>query len=78
MPLCMTGPEENTGAMVLEMGTSRPGDVDELCRIASPDAAVITNIGYEHREGFGSIEGVRRGRSHRDPALCEAPDRECR
>ncbi|HWR90335.1 MAG TPA: UDP-N-acetylmuramoyl-tripeptide--D-alanyl-D-alanine ligase [Dissulfurispiraceae bacterium] len=60
MPLCMTGLEENTGAMVLEMGTNRPGDVDELCRIASPDTAVITNIGYEHLEGFGSIEGVRR------------------
>ncbi len=59
MPLSMTKVTEKTEAMVLEMGTNRPGDVDLLCRIASPDIAVITNIGYEHIEGFGSIEAVR-------------------
>jgi UDP-N-acetylmuramoyl-tripeptide--D-alanyl-D-alanine ligase len=59
MPLTIARIEEGTVAMVLEMGTNRPGDVDELCRIAPPDIAVITNIGYEHLEGFGSLEKVR-------------------
>ncbi len=59
MPLCMTRADEETGAMVLEMGTNRPGDVDLLCRIASPDIGVVTNIGFEHLEGFGSLEAVR-------------------
>ena len=59
MPLCITRAEEETEAMVLEMGTNRPGDVDFLCRIASPDVGVVTNIGCEHLEGFGSLEAVR-------------------
>jgi UDP-N-acetylmuramoyl-tripeptide--D-alanyl-D-alanine ligase len=59
MPLCMTRADEDTGAMVLEMGTNRPGDVDLLCRIASPDIGVVTNIGFEHLQGFGSLESVR-------------------
>ncbi|HMK61645.1 MAG TPA: UDP-N-acetylmuramoyl-tripeptide--D-alanyl-D-alanine ligase [Dissulfurispiraceae bacterium] len=59
MPLCITRADEDTGAMVLEMGTNRPGDVDLLCKIALPDIGVITNIGAEHLEGFGSMEAVR-------------------
>ncbi len=45
--------------MVLEMGANRPDDIDELCRIAMPDIGVVTNIGYEHLEGFGSLDEVR-------------------
>lgn len=59
MPLCICRLTENTEVMVLEMGTNRPGDIETLCRIAMPDTAVITNIGYEHIEGFGSLEKVR-------------------
>ncbi|HEX8949649.1 MAG TPA: UDP-N-acetylmuramoyl-tripeptide--D-alanyl-D-alanine ligase [Dissulfurispiraceae bacterium] len=59
MPLSIAGAEADVRAMVLEMGTNRPGDVDGLCRIAPPDTGVVTNIGYEHLEGFGSLEKVR-------------------
>jgi len=59
MPLCMTKAADDTDVMVLEMGTNRPGDIDMLCGIASPDTGVITNIGMEHLEGFGSLERVR-------------------
>jgi UDP-N-acetylmuramoyl-tripeptide--D-alanyl-D-alanine ligase len=59
MPLCIIRAAEETDVMVLEMGTNRPGDIDMLCGIASPDMAVITNIGMEHLEGFGSLEKVR-------------------
>ena len=59
MPLCMTRVSDGSDAMVLEMGTNRPGDVDLLCTIASPDIGVVTNIGFEHLEGFGSLEAVR-------------------
>ena len=59
MPLCLCRLTDDSEVMVLEMGTNRPGDIDMLCEIALPDTAVITNIGYEHIEGFGSIEKVR-------------------
>ena len=62
MPLSMINGlslEETPDVMVLEMGTNRPGDIMELCEIGTPDIGVITNIGYEHLEGFGSLNGVR-------------------
>lgn len=59
MPLCICQLDEHKQVMLLEMGANRPGDIDSLCRIANPDTAVITNIGYEHIEGFGSLEIVR-------------------
>ncbi|MFA5352594.1 MAG: UDP-N-acetylmuramoyl-tripeptide--D-alanyl-D-alanine ligase [Thermodesulfovibrionales bacterium] len=59
MPLCISRMDDDTKVMVLEMGTNRPGDVELLCSIARPETGVITNIGYEHMEGFGSLEGVR-------------------
>jgi len=61
VPLCISRVEANTDIMVLELGTNKPGDIRELCEIVYPDCALITNIGYEHIEGFGSIEGVRDG-----------------
>lgn len=61
VPLCLSRIENNTEIMVLELGTNRPGDIRELCDIVYPDYALITNIGYEHIEGFGSIQGVREG-----------------
>ncbi|MEN2986394.1 MAG: UDP-N-acetylmuramoyl-tripeptide--D-alanyl-D-alanine ligase [Thermodesulfovibrionaceae bacterium] len=59
VPLCVSRLNKNTEVMVLELGTNKPGDIKELCGIVKPHYAVITNIGYEHLEGFGSLEGVR-------------------
>ncbi|MEJ5226328.1 UDP-N-acetylmuramoyl-tripeptide--D-alanyl-D-alanine ligase [Thermodesulfovibrio sp.] len=61
VPLSLSKYRENTEIMVLELGTNRKGDIKELCEIVYPQYAVITNIGYEHLEGFGSLEGVREG-----------------
>lgn len=43
---------------VIEMGASKPGDIQELVEIAEPNFGIITNIGAAHLEGFGSLEGV--------------------
>lgn len=45
---------------LIEMGASKPGDIDELCQIAQPNYGLITNIGEAHLEGFQSIVGVER------------------
>lgn len=45
---------------IIEMGASKPGDIEELCQIAQPNYGIITNIGEAHLEGFKSIVGVER------------------
>ena len=45
-------------AAVLEMGTSGPGEIRTLTRIAPPDIAVITNINPVHLEFFHSLEAI--------------------
>ncbi len=59
MPLSITKVQDNTEVMVLEMGTNKAGDIKELCAIGLPETGVITNIGQEHLEGFGSLAAVR-------------------
>jgi UDP-N-acetylmuramoyl-tripeptide--D-alanyl-D-alanine ligase len=45
-------------AAVIEMGTNHAGEIRALCQIAEPTHALITNIGREHLEFFGSVAGV--------------------
>ncbi|MCX6138108.1 MAG: UDP-N-acetylmuramoyl-tripeptide--D-alanyl-D-alanine ligase [Ignavibacteriales bacterium] len=45
---------------VLELGTNHPGELKYLCSIAQPTHALITNIGNEHLEFFGNLDGVAR------------------
>src|SRR5258705_7363037 len=58
VPLTILGAPENTEALVVEAGASVPGEIAQLRDIIEPTIAVITNIGYAHVEGFGSLEGV--------------------
>jgi len=43
---------------IIEMGASAQGDIKELCDIADPNHALITNIGKAHLETMGGMEGV--------------------
>ena len=58
VPLTLLRMPMTTGAAVIEVGTSLPGEVDILRRIVKPDVAIVTSIGEEHLEGLGSLEGV--------------------
>jgi UDP-N-acetylmuramoyl-tripeptide--D-alanyl-D-alanine ligase len=42
---------------VIEMGVDHVGQTTRLCEIARPTIGVITNIGPDHLEFFGSMEG---------------------
>lgn len=60
VPLTILAAPDDAGALVIEAGASRPGEIPRLRDIIEPTIAVITNVGYAHVEGFGSFEGVLR------------------
>ncbi len=63
VPLTLLDMNSTTDIGVVEMGANHPGEIDALCKIASPDYGIITNIGRAHLEGFGSFEGIKRTKS---------------
>lgn len=58
LPLAVLAAPEGTDVLVLEMGMRGPGQIAELCAIAEPDVAVITNVGPVHVELLGSVEAI--------------------
>lgn len=47
---------------VCEMGSRHIGDIKEICDIVHPQNAIITSIGPQHLDTFGSIDGVKKGK----------------
>lgn len=47
---------------VIEMGANHQKEIEFLSAIAMPTHGLITNIGLAHLEGFGGIEGVKKGK----------------
>ena len=43
---------------IFELGASMPGEIKNLCEIASPTHGLITNIASAHLEGFGSVKKI--------------------
>lgn len=58
VPLTILSIPQNTEIAVIELGANHIGETAFLCQIAQPTCGVITNIGLDHLEGFGSLEGV--------------------
>ncbi|MFD1257504.1 UDP-N-acetylmuramoyl-tripeptide--D-alanyl-D-alanine ligase [Mucilaginibacter terrae] len=47
---------------VIEMGANHQKEIELLCTIAQPTYGLITNVGKAHLEGFGGLEGVKKGK----------------
>ncbi len=58
LPLTVLSMSEDTEVAVLEMGMSAKGEIELLSTLATPDIAVITNIGESHLMDLGSREGI--------------------
>ena len=43
---------------VCEMGAKYVGDIRELCELVQPDDGIVTSIGEQHLETFGSIDNI--------------------
>lgn len=58
LPLTLLRATPEDKFLILEMGTSGPGELSALCRIAVPDIGVITSIAEEHTETLRDLRGV--------------------
>jgi UDP-N-acetylmuramoyl-tripeptide--D-alanyl-D-alanine ligase len=58
LPLAILEAPAETEALVLEMAMRGRGQIAELCEIAEPEVAVVTNVGPVHLELLGTIEAI--------------------
>jgi len=63
VPLSILSIDDTHDIAIIEMGANHIGEIKFLSEIAMPTHGVITNIGKAHLEGFGNIEGVRKGKT---------------
>ncbi|MFI3320203.1 MAG: UDP-N-acetylmuramoyl-tripeptide--D-alanyl-D-alanine ligase [Rikenellaceae bacterium] len=62
VPLTLLSMNHNTEFGVVEMGANAQGEIELLSAIAAPNFGIINNIGRAHLEGFGGVEGIKRGK----------------
>jgi UDP-N-acetylmuramoyl-tripeptide--D-alanyl-D-alanine ligase len=58
MPLAILAAPPETEILVMEMAMRGMGQIAELCEIAEPDVAAITNVGPVHLELLGTFEAI--------------------
>ena len=63
VPLSLLEISNETEFAIIEMGANHIGEIKLLSKIAEPNYGYITNFGKAHLEGFGSEEGVIKGKS---------------
>ena len=63
VPLSLLSINRECEYAIIELGANHLGEINHLCKIAKPDFGLITNFGYAHIEGFGSFDGVVKGKS---------------
>ena len=62
VPLTILKIKSDAEFAVIEMGANHLQEIASYCQITLPTYGLITNCGKAHLEGFGSEEGVRKGK----------------
>ena len=62
VPLTILAVTPDTEIAVIEMGANHQKEIEGYCRYTLPTHGIITNCGKAHLEGFGGMEGVRKGK----------------
>ncbi|CAN5418621.1 UDP-N-acetylmuramoyl-tripeptide--D-alanyl-D-alanine ligase [soil metagenome] len=62
VPLTLLTIDSSHEIAVIEMGANHQKEIALLCSIAQPSHGLITNVGKAHLEGFGGVEGVKKGK----------------
>jgi UDP-N-acetylmuramoyl-tripeptide--D-alanyl-D-alanine ligase len=58
VPLTILSAPDDAEVLVVEMGTSIPGEIAALAAIGAPDISLVLTIGASHLEQLGSLQGV--------------------
>ena len=62
IPLTILSVKKDAEMAVIEMGANHQKEIEEYCTYTLPTHGLIGNCGKAHLEGFGGIEGVRKGK----------------
>ncbi len=62
VPLTLLKIKKDAQMAIIEMGANHQKEIEAYCKIALPSHGIINNCGKAHLEGFGGIEGVRKGK----------------
>jgi UDP-N-acetylmuramoyl-tripeptide--D-alanyl-D-alanine ligase len=62
IPLTLLKIKSDAEIAIVEMGANHIGEIAGYCLYTRPTHGLITNSGKAHLEGFGGIEGVRKGK----------------
>ncbi|MFT6746053.1 MAG: UDP-N-acetylmuramoyl-tripeptide--D-alanyl-D-alanine ligase [Glaciecola sp.] len=63
VPLTILSAKIDVKFLLIEMGANHQKEIEFLCHIAEPDYGLLANIGLAHLEGFGGLEGVKKGKT---------------
>ncbi|MDC3221084.1 UDP-N-acetylmuramoyl-tripeptide--D-alanyl-D-alanine ligase [Flavobacteriaceae bacterium] len=63
VPLTLLRIKSDTEIAIVEMGANHLKEIKFLTELINPGFGLITNFGKAHLEGFGSLEGVIKGKS---------------
>lgn len=62
IPLTILRVKPDAEIAIIEMGANHQKEIEGYCKYAEPGFGIITNCGKAHLEGFGGVEGVRKGK----------------
>ena len=62
IPLTLLKVKKDAQIAVVEMGANHQKEIEGYCKYALPTYGLINNVGKAHLEGFGGIEGVKKGK----------------
>lgn len=62
IPLTLLSMPSDTELAIIEMGANHQKEIASYCLFTEPTHGLITNIGKAHLEGFGGLEGVKKGK----------------
>jgi UDP-N-acetylmuramoyl-tripeptide--D-alanyl-D-alanine ligase len=62
IPLTILKIRPDAEIALIEMGANHQKEIESYCRYTLPTHGLITNCGKAHLEGFGGVEGVRKGK----------------